>query len=174
MLTINILPDRIKKVISIKKTSKIITKFSVFLLILIMFMTSIIFMGKLFLKSYLKTVDDSVSMNKKSKNFGDDITKIENDLKDTTIVQKEHINYLNILEDIILNIDNDISISQIRIDGVKNEIIITGYTNNRNSLIVLKNKFEESDTYSNIDLPLDNLLEKTNINFNIKMNFKIQ
>lgn len=131
-------------------------------------------MGKLFLKSYLKTVEDSMSMNKKSKNFGDDIITIEDILKNTTIIQKEHANYLNILEDIILNIDNEISISQIRIDGTKSEIIITGYAKTRNSLLILKNKFEESKVYSNIDLPVDNLLEKTNINFNIKMNFKIQ
>jgi len=54
-----------------------------------------------------------------------------------------------------------------------NKILLTGSAKLRDQLLVLKNNLESSELFSNVEIPLENLLKKEGVDFNIKADINL-
>jgi Tfp pilus assembly protein PilN len=68
-------------------------------------------------------------------------------------------------------IPENINIKNLDIDS--NKISITGWAKSRDELLLFKNNLENSELFNGVNIPLENLLQKDNVDFNIKASIKL-
>lgn len=141
----------------------------VYVFVILISIYSIVFLlAKLAIQIKLvQTVTESSLIMKSAKNYTQQINKINNELDDIIKIKNNFIKWSYLLEHLSKNINSDIKLSSLSISKENNSIIVSGNAKNRDSLLELKNFFEESEYFSEIDLPTKSLLEKENINFQI-------
>lgn len=61
-----------------------------------------------------------------------------------------------------------IELYAINVNNASREVQITGHAETRNNLLLYKQNLEQSSVVRSVELPIENILESQNINFNIK------
>jgi len=89
-------------------------------------------------------------------------------------IQEEFTPWSVIFKTLSLNIKDDITASIIHLDRNKKEFTISGRAGKRESLLEMKKSLDNFDFLTNIDFPLKNILEKENIDFEIKADLIVE
>ena len=84
-------------------------------------------------------------------------------------IQADAIDWSKLIEDIMVKTNDNIVFSRITIDREKYRLDLFGHAETRGDLIDLKREFENTDSYLTIDFPIENILEKNDINFDMLM-----
>ena len=175
MIKLNIIPDTIKKEIKINFIYNIIKKV-LYILIIFFSIFGIVFMiSEYILLSTLAgeingTTLDFKSLTNSSQNKVNDINSklvlLEN-------IQEGFVRWSFLYDFISKNIPNGIVFSNIKIDKKIPGIVFKGQADSRDNLLSFKTFLEDSTIFENIDFPIKNLLQKENINFEIKSKLNI-
>jgi len=62
----------------------------------------------------------------------------------------------------------NITLYSLNVNGITRNVQITGHAKNREDLLLYKQNLEQSSLVSSVNLPIENILEAKEINFNIK------
>jgi hypothetical protein len=89
-------------------------------------------------------------------------------------IQNEFVPWSYFVEYIAESANNDIKFSNIEIDKQGELIHLSGTAGHRNSLLSFKSELEESEAISRVIFPIENILKKENVNFNIKIIYNLQ
>lgn len=97
-----------------------------------------------------------------------DLNKEISELKD---IQNKKSNFYSILNDISQNLLVGVKIYSLEIDRTSKLVTVIGFSPTRDNLLSIKKTLETSPNYKNIDFPLSNLANPTNINFRFSFNY---
>jgi len=173
MLSLNIIPNELKKEIefhNFSKSTKIILysiSFSV------LFYTILLFGCYFYLRSYFSEISSqNVIITKSTDNYTKQIKDINKQIKYIEDIQKDSTIWTTVMEDLFNNLADDIKLSKASFSRRDGSITIAGIAGSREGLIALRKYFENNDNFSIISFPIQNLVEKENINFEINLQIK--
>jgi len=172
MITLNIISPELKKEIKLKNIYQILKVEIFFAMIFIIFYLASVISSKYILKSYLAEITQKNNIaNEATNETIQTVDNINKKLVEVAKIQTENINWLNLLEAISNNTEDDVRYNKIAID-TKSGLALSGISSTREGLIKIKKFLENAQYLSDVNFPISNLLEKKDINFNITAKFK--
>lgn len=167
MLRINLVPEKTKEEINLKKTYAVIKGLNYTLVFLAVLIGAIFVSSKSFLwENANPEVNPISSSDLNNSNFKEPIElngKL-NALKE--ILDKNH-SYYDVIKNIAGKIPDGVSIFRLKIDTKSKKIEIRGRAAMRDDLLELKKRLENDGLYENLNFPLQNLLKKESVDFSI-------
>ena len=175
MIRINIIPDNIKNEIKINFIYLLIKKFLYILIIVFSIFAMILLISEnILITTLAKEINSSslefTSIANTSQNKVDDIN---NKLLLLENIQKDFMRWSVFFDYLSKKIPKNIKISHLSISNDGLDISFSGISPTRETLLSFKEMLENSKIFENIDFPVQNLLQKENINFEIKAKLKL-
>jgi len=127
----------------------------------------LIFSRTILQKTFAETVD-RISLSTRDFQNNSMGVDISNRLRSVSQIQKKFVPWSYFVADIAKNANKDIKFHSLEINKSKEVINIRGLASQRSSLLDFKQNLESSGRFSQIIFPIDNILKKENINFNIR------
>lgn len=173
MIRLNIIPENLKKERSLKQLFVNLYGLLSFLLVNICVYAIILLVLQLILElQFIKISGETTVIMKSSENYTNKIRVINNQVSEAAQIQEDAVYWSLLFEDLSNNTPDDIKLNSVNINKTKDSLNIKGLAATRESLITFKEWLEGRDQFQNIDFPVKNLLEKENISFDIKAEFK--
>ena len=173
MLVLNLISNELKKDNKLKAIFESIKKILAILIIAVSIYAILILFAKLYLQiNFVKTINETSLITGSIKSNDDKVKIINNQLKAIADIQSETVLWSYLLERLSKDIKSDIKIENLKLSMKNNTISLRGLAKTRESLLDLKAILENKNCFSDINLPIKNLLEKNNINFEISAKIK--
>lgn len=177
-IKINLAPPYIKeKILNHNKLRVVLgTELSIFAILLIFFIVlgGFVYILDLNKKGAIEVGerDDKNSQIAKLKGYDEEFSMINKQVDEIIKIKNDQLYWSDVLMKINESVSDSIEISSL---ATKNySVFLAGKADNRESLIDFKNKLEREGCFSNINLPLSNLVSKENIVFQIDFSIKAE
>lgn len=168
MITLNLISESLKKEIKFKHLFSFFKKIDYIILIVAILISIMLLTTKFLLSNRFSTVvEETTLINKNSYSYNSKVKEINDKIKISGQIQDGFIFWSAFISDLSLNIKEDISLSYLKIDQTTQTLTLRGHAKNRDSLLALKNYIETSNTFRDLNFPVSNLLDKTDISFEI-------
>ncbi|MFA6322309.1 MAG: hypothetical protein WCX71_02415 [Candidatus Buchananbacteria bacterium] len=167
MITLNLIPAEKKKDIQLTQIFIVIRNSVINIFLLVSLVAIILLTSKAIIDdNFAKIVAESTLTTRYAKLFNHEIKDFNNTVQAIEKIENGFIPWSNFLVNLSGDLPNNLVIYSLELNNDK--ILITGFANSRNDLLELKNNFGKREELSNITIPIDNLLKKDDINFNLK------
>ncbi len=172
MLKLNILSQKTKKEIKLLNIYKHLKRLNFFIFSFLLIYIFIFQTAKIILQKYsTDSYNTNLAINRDNEEYINKVKEVNEKIIKAQNIQKNFVNWSQFL----LNISNitppGISFSKITTDKNNDNFILMGKSESRNELLNFKQKLEELDYIETIELPINNLLQKEDINFTINAKF---
>ncbi|MBU2474595.1 hypothetical protein KKA20_01410 [Patescibacteria group bacterium] len=168
MLYLNLISKKVKQDIKLKRIYAILKRFGYILIIITALFAIIILFAKIILQNtFNQVVEQTTLITKNNQSSNNQIKEINTRLDNIEKIQNDFIPWSFLLEDLSQDISSNINFFSIKIDKDKQQIDLKGVAVTRKGLLDFKKSIEESDKFSDIYFPINNLLKENNINFEI-------
>ena len=168
MLTLNLIPQQLKKEIKLKRIYKMLKKMNCFIVIAMAIIAITLLIAKLIMQNHFNNiVEQGVLITKNNQAYNTEARDINFQISQTQQIQNGFIEWSLLLENLTAKIPEDISLSNVKLSADPSLINIKGLAETRDTLLVFKKNLENSTIYSDIKFPLQNIMQKENINFEI-------
>ena len=168
MINLNILPQKLKNDAKLIILDKFIKKIIGTIFLFIIIFSGILFAAKFYLQIHFEeTIERSASTSRSTEDYLKKVKEINNKIDYIAGIQDNNIDWTNMILRLSRTINNDIKINKININKNNNTLALSGNAKTRNSLLLLKDSLEKYENFNEIKLPIKNLLEKNNIDFEI-------
>ena len=121
----------------------------------------------LLLNRFNTVVEETTLITKNSQSYNTKVVDINKKIKTINQLQGNQVYWSGLFYDLSSNLKNYITFSYLKVDQTDKSIILRGHSKTRDSLLALKNYFDNNKLYSNINFPVTNLLAKDDIDFEI-------
>jgi Tfp pilus assembly protein PilN len=175
MLSLNLVSDELKKEIKLRHIYKLIKKIGYTFIITTIVISAVLTAAKIILKkNYIKIVEQTSLVNISKQSYASRVKEINLRLNAISEIQNNYISWADLLKYLSEKTPGKITLSFIKINKDNATLKIGGEAKTREDLLIFKENLENSKVFSDINLPLENILEKENISFEIsaKINFK--
>ena len=173
MLKLNIISRELKKQININDLYQRLKKIYIILILLLAVYISFIFAAKFLLNMHLdKTIQQAGQITKSTENYNKTVKDINNQLNYVAEIQTNDIRWSKLIALLGQSTNPSMKIYQLDISKDSKLIKINGFSRTRDALLKFKDNLEKSNYFSQIDFPLQNILQKENINFEINLKFE--
>jgi Tfp pilus assembly protein PilN len=170
MLTLNIIPPELKKEIKFKHLTRSINLVIGVITCSVLTYTIILGGCRIFLNSYYQEISSqNVLVTKNTDNYSKQIKEINKQISSIETAQKDSITWPPLLAVLFNNIPGDIKLNSVSFDKNGNKLNINGIAGTRDSLIELRKYLENNKNFSLASFPVQSLIEKQNINFDISL-----
>lgn len=173
MLALNLVSQELKQEIKSRHIYSLLKKMNFIIIIITIIIAIILLVAKIILQNnFNKVVAQTTLVTSSSKKYTDKVRKINSQINSIAKIQKEHIYWSHLLIILSEMSPDDVRFSQLKINKEKKTLTIRGHADSRDNLLKLKNNLEKSEIFSDIESPIQNILQKENINFelNTKLN----
>ena len=168
MININILPRETKNELRLRRIYLALVKLGYTLIICFCVIALMLLFSRLILQNYFyRVIDETSLISRNSQSYNLRVREINSKITSVDKIQKDFLVWSKafyFLSDIT---DEGISFTNIRVSKDGAFIKTDGVAKTREALLGLKEKLESSDYFNKIEFPLENILEKTDINFQI-------
>ena len=172
MITLNLLPPNKKQELQLARLYTVIKNLIVLILLLTIIIAITLLFTKITLQNHFnKIVEQTTLTTKFSRLFNKDIRAFNKQLAEVEKIQKDYISWINFFVKFNKLVPEEVSIYDLSLNNDK--ILITGLAKTREKLLFFKNNLENSDLFSEVVVPLENILKKENIDFNIKADINL-
>jgi hypothetical protein len=174
MLTLNLISQEQKKEIKLKNIYAVIKIIGWSLTVAVIFF-SVIFSGAKFIlkDNYNQVLEQTTLVANADNSYLAKIKDINEKINSAGEVQKEYISWTSVLKKITGSTPQGITYSYLKIDRAGAKASLKGAAEKREDLLALKENLNNSNLFSGIESPMDDILQKENINFNISLNLNI-
>jgi len=167
MITLNLLPPQIKKEAHLLQLYLSLKNAIVLILFFTILAAISLLLAKLTLQEqFNRTVNETTLTTQYGNIFSNDIKSVNHQLTEVTKIQKEFIPWTLFIAELSKFTPPTISIFNVNINS--NSVTISGFATTRDALLEFQQALKDSNLFVESDVPLENLLTKENINFNIK------
>lgn len=174
MLNLNLVSQELKQETKLRHIYKMLKQASYILVIITIFIAIMMLAAKIALQNnFNQIVAETTLITKNSQGRDSKIREINTRLSFVEKVQNDFIPWSFLFKDLGNYVNADLSFYSIKIDKDKKSIELKGVAKNRDSLLSLKSGMEKSDIFSGIVFPVKNILEKQDIDFDIKANLNL-
>ncbi len=168
MLQLNLISANLKNDIKLRHIYSLIKKISYILIIITIATAIILLAAKLILQNnFNNIVAQTTLVTKNNQGYNIKVREINNKLNYITNIQNNYIAWSFLIENLSQITPTDVSFYLTKINLKDKTIKIKGRAGLRASLLALKQNMENSIFFQEIDFPIKNILEKTDIDFEI-------
>jgi len=172
MLNLNLVSQELKQETKLRHIYKMLKQASYILIIITIFIAIVMLAAKVILQnSFNKIVEETTLITRESQGQNSRIREINTHLSLVEKIQNDFIPWSFLLKELGKYVNNNLNFYSIRIDSGQKTIELKGVAKNRDSLLSFKSGMEKSDIFSGIVFPVKNILEKQDIDFEIKADF---
>ncbi len=169
MLSLNLVSQKLKEEIKLRHVYKLLLQINFVLIIATIFIAIIILVAKIILQNnFNKVVAETTLIARDSQGRNFKIREINAHLNQVADIQGNFVPWSFVLENIAGYVNNDVVFYLLKLDRETQLIELRGMSGTRQSLLTLKEGIQNSEMFSDIDFPLKNILEKSDIDFIIK------
>jgi len=176
MSNLNLLPSREIKKLEIRRFGELLGSFVIwilfFLIIFLLFLSSIIFCLSIILKSQSELIE--IRKNDKKTQYlteiEDKTSKLNKSLIEINLKQKEIIIWTPILEELSKITPTGVYLTNFSYQASFDKISLRGFADTRENFLYFHDKLSKSACFSKIEAPLSNLIRQNNVDF--VFNFK--
>lgn len=173
MITINLISAAKKKELKLTQFYLILKNMIILILLFSSVLSMILLLTKLSLQRHFEEVVATTTLTTQYANvFGTDVREFNKLVTSIDSVQKNYINWGEFIIDFTKIVPPGVAINKFNI--IEGKIFIKGFASTRNDLLEFKDAIEQSDLLSNPELPIDDLLKKDNVDFDLKANLIIE
>ena len=173
-IRLNLLPENKKEEIAQAKRFRSAVFLEVEIFVIILVFLAFLFSINYILSLETKFAEDSINQDsgkeqyKVVKQYEENFSTTNSKTADLGLINKDQLYWSNMFQKLSNLTMDGVSISSM---STKNfSIIITGVSSTRDELIAFKDKLSTDKCFSNVDLPLSDLVSKDNVNFQINLN----
>ena len=168
MLTLNLIPQKLKKEVKLRRLYKELKRMGYILIITALIMAIALLVAKLILQNnFNKIIEQTTLVAESSQTHNTKVRDINSQMGQISQVQSGFVELSLLIENLAAKTPENISLSNVKINRVPPSISISGHAGAREELLSFKENLEESPVYFDIEFPLQNILQKKNINFEI-------
>jgi len=173
MLALNIIPEELKKEMVLKKLVRSTRIVLLFLTASTLIYAITLFGCRLILESHRKDISSqNIIVTKNTDNYSKQVKEINKQVTTIAEIQQNNIYWSPLIKTLFDNIPDDIKLSRVAFSKTDHSLTIAGVAGTRNSLINLRQYLENNNNFSVASFPVQNLIEKQNINFDIRLDIK--
>ncbi len=172
MLRLNLLSEETKNDLRFRRLYSLVMNIDYIILIGALFL-SLIFIGsyELLSMTYKEFSGKEAVTGSDGKKYIEKAKEINERLRMASKVQSDFVDTSDILKEVSSKIPEGVRLFYMKIDLSNKNIKIVGLSEERGTLLLLKEKILESPIFIEVDLPLQNILQKEDVEF--EMNIKI-
>jgi len=175
MLNLNLVSQELKQEIKLRHVYKMLKQADYILIIITIFIAVVMLVAKIILQNnFNKIVEETTLITKDSQGQNSKIREINTRLSFVEKIQSNFIPWSYLLKDLASSANNDINFHLIKVSQEKKEIELKGIAKTRDCLLALKEGLEKSVIFYELDFPMKNILEKNDINFEIKAKLNLE
>ena len=169
MLRLNLASNKLKQEIKLRHVYRFLITANCVLILLIIFLAIVILTAKIIMQNnFNKVIEETTLISRTGEVKNVRIKEINSQIGHVESIQSGFHPWSFVLEEIARFANNEIVFSSIKINAETMQLDLSGHSLTRQSLLDLKDGLEESEYFTNLEFPLKNILEKGDINFNIK------
>jgi len=173
MLRLNIIPEHQKKEIKLKYFFDHLKNFfEVIFFVSILYVIVFLILKLILSNHFIATIESTTMLTKRTEDFSRKVSDINKRVSNVATIQEEFIYWSKLIEHIRQNQSYDLKLDQISVNKNKNEIVFSGNAETRDTLLNFKKKIEDLGFFEEIKLPIQSLLQKNDINFNLTVKIK--
>ena len=168
MLLLNLIPQQLKREIKFRQFLALFKKINYIIIIFTIIIAIIILTAKIILRNnFNKVVAQTTLITKNSQSYNIKVNDINSKLDSISQVQNNFIAWSNLIENLADITPSGINFISTKINKEKQIINIAGIAKTRNDLLEFKQNMENLPNVYDVKFPLKNILQKTNISFEI-------
>jgi len=168
MLTLNLVSREQKREIKLRHIYGLVKKINLALIIITIIIAIILLVAKIILQiKFNEIVEQTSLVTRNNQGYNNKVRAINDKLAFIERIQADFIPWSSLIKNLTELTPADINFSYLKFNYADKTIKIKGLAGQRNGLLNFKAKLEASPNFKEIDLPIKNLLEKENIDFEI-------
>jgi len=173
MIKLNIISPRLKKEIKYKIFYNSLKDILFIILISLLTHSALLFTAKFILQAHanetnsrnILATSQTEDYDKKVKNINSQVDYI-NEIQDDTVIWSQFIRTIS------NTVNPGITVTRVSANQGSNSFNISGHAETRQDLLNLKESLERLDLFASISIPIEILLQKSDISFSINTKFK--
>jgi hypothetical protein len=174
MLKLNLIADEAKKELKMAKLSKLLTDVIIIVIMAFLAFSGITFYARQMLEIDMQNITELIdSINKNSESYNKKIQNFNDLIDRTQEIQSDYIPWNCFLGSFMVA-KPGIQMQMMTIDKKTATMVIRGFASTRDNLLEYKASLEKNPLISQLDLPFNSLLNKTDINFEITVKINIK
>jgi len=175
MLHLNLASRKLKEEIRLRHIYNVIKHIGYLMVVAIIFV-SIVFLSAQTItqNNFNRIVAETTLITKNGQSQNNRIREINASINYVDEIQNNFFKWSLLFYNLSKKLNNNIKFYSISINKEKKEVLLRGVAAFREDLITFKEGVEKSDLFLNIDFPIKNILEKENINFEIKAEINLE
>ncbi|MFA6215698.1 MAG: PilN domain-containing protein [Patescibacteria group bacterium] len=172
MITLNLISPEKKQELRLTQLYLVIKNLIILVLLLTIMIGIVLLVTKAILQNYFNDVINETTLTTKYASiFNKELKEFNKQIRSVESIQKNYISWPNFFIDFAKLIPTDVKINDFTINN--NKILITGDAKTREKLLEFKGNLEKSNLLSNVAIPLENLLKKVDVVFNVKADINL-
>ncbi|MFA5021460.1 MAG: hypothetical protein WC508_00050 [Patescibacteria group bacterium] len=170
MISLNLIPPQKKEELNLRQFYIVIKNLTIIFLLFTIFIAVVLMIAKITLQNnFNEVVANSTLTTKYGRILNTDIENFNKQLSLVNKIQGSYFSWTSFMNKFILIIPDNVSLYNLNIESSEeNQIIINGFAKTRDNLLKFKSNLESFSLLSDIDIPLDYLLKKENIDFQVE------
>lgn len=174
MLTINLISQHLKSEVKLRHVYSFIKRVNYIIIFLIFIASASLYAGKHFLiENFNRITDENAVIAKTGQGYNDKVRGINSKIRSVGLIQDDYMPWSHLLKNLAEKSAAGVTFSSLQIDKQNQSVRINGHAPYRSGLLGFKEALEADAIFRDIEFPLKNILEKEDINFEIRAKFDI-
>jgi len=170
MLSLSLISEKLKQEIKLKRIYSLTKKMSFLFIFITIIISAILWGARFVLLDNFNEINRRTNLTRMNgENFNLKAQEINNKLSTVSKIQNEFVSYSQLIKTLTEEIPPGITLNYFKVDSGKQLLKIRGHASNRDILLKLKEDLSKLPVLTDVILPLSDILEKTNINFEINI-----
>jgi Tfp pilus assembly protein PilN len=170
MLTINLLPENIKKELNQKIILATVKNITGLFFAAVIFISIILLWAKILsVNNFNNAIEQATQVSQEYGGINQEIRKVNDKISTISQIQKEYIVWSDAVKRILLLIPSDVSIDYLSLSEPGKFVTLKGTAETRESLLTFKSNLESCPLFSKVEIPISYFLSRENINFEINL-----
>jgi Tfp pilus assembly protein PilN len=175
MITLNLVSQELKKEIKLRHVYSSLKKIGLIITLLVLVMSVMFQVARYIIqKSFIEITEQTTLVTSNSSIYTGRVKNINAKIDLVDAIQKEYIVWSEFIKIIANNIPENITLSYFKINKNDSTLSLKGIAATREEFVALKDNLSKLEFLAAIDFPIQNMLEKENVAFEIKTNFNLK
>lgn len=167
MITLNLISPEKKQQFKLEQIYIVIKNLIIFVLLVSIIVATVLLATQVTLQNHFQRIVNETTLTTQYANtFSAEVREFNKIITAISEIQGGHTDWTSFIVNFSAMTPKEVDIKNMTINGDK--ILLKGFASSRDDLLELKNNFETSEMFTEIEMPIDDLLKKNNINFDIK------
>ena len=170
MISLNLIPPQEKKELALRQFYVVIKNLTILFLLFTIIVAIILLVAKIILQNNFNSVvgDNNLTTRYGRILNGQEIESFNQQLLIVTEIQNDYIKWSKFISQLSNLVPENVSLNSLEIKKDGTTINLTGLARYRDDLLKLQDSLKNFEVLSDINIPLESLLNRENIDFDIK------